>query len=245
MISLALIFSLHFKEVSIIHTLLSVPLGALVICLFGMVIGLICPTQTALSGIGTVLMLGLFLPELLASTNDFVGYIARALPTHHVIQISSLGKEGGSATIIKHYGMLVLSLVVTTFWVISFVKTSSKQEGRSWKFDKSNKVYSGLLLLVLALSSFIFLPYRGEIIQDDGDSRYLNAKYNISVPVEIQEFKFKEYSFQNKFVVKFKMKSSNDDYIYLSMKKNLKKRTQQEDLKKDARRFAERGCFKS
>lgn len=230
LISFGLIFSLHINEISITHTLVAIPLGALVICLFGMVIGLICSTQAALSGIGTILMLGLFLPELLAPTNDYIGYLARALPTHHVIQVSSLGKEGISVQIFKHYGMLVLSLIVTIMWVMSFVKTLPRQESRSWKYSKSNKFFSGLLLLVLAFSSFVFLPYRGKIIQENNEYKYFNAEYSISVPIETKMFKHKEYNFQNKFVVNFILRSAHDEYLYLTMKKNKKNLTQEKDL---------------
>lgn len=231
LISLALIFSLHFSEVSIIHTLLSVPIGALIICLFGMVVGLICPSVAALSGIGTILMLTLFLPEILASTNDYVGYVARALPTHHVIQISSLGKDGFSSTVLMHYAVLVLSLIVTIFWVQSFIKTSSKQESRSWKFDWSNKIHTLLLLFVLFLSSLLFLPYRSEVIMENGISKYFNAKYLISMPINEKEFEIREFSFQNKFVAMFKMRSSLDDHIFLTIKKRNKDQQEQDGVK--------------
>jgi len=232
LVSFGLIFSLHHSEISTLHTLLSIPIGALIICMFGMVMGLVCPTQAALSGFGTVLMLILFLPELLASTNNLIGYLARALPTHHVIQISSLGREGLSSIVLKHYGMLFLSLFATTLWVISFVKTSAKQEGSSWKFQKGNITYSGLLIFILIISSILFIPYKGKIIKEGSTSKYLNSEYSISIPIDENKFSFKEYRIQDNFVTNFMLASSEDDILYLSIKKNFKNRTREEDLEK-------------
>ncbi|OUR96599.1 hypothetical protein A9Q84_09645 [Halobacteriovorax marinus] len=222
-VTFSLIFSLHHEEVSVLHTLLSVPLGALVICLFGVVVGLICQTQAMLSGIGTILMLALFLPELLASANVYLGYFARALPTHHVIQLASLGKEGFSPLILKHYGVLVLSLTATIFWVSSFIKTAISQESHKWKFDRRNKVTSFILLMTLVFSSVVFLPLKGQVLQTSGNSySYQNTQYKLSIPFLPKKFELKEFSFQNKYVVKFHLIDRPADYIYISMQKNNK-----------------------
>ena len=231
-ITLTLIYSLHFNEVSFLHTLISVPIGAMVICLFGMVIGLICPTQAALSGIGTILMLALFLPELMSPINNYVGYFARALPTHHVVQIANLGRDGFSTLLMKHYGVLILSLVSSIFWVKSFIKTASSQESNKWKFSRPNKITSFILLLTLVFSSYSFNPVRGSIIQlENGESRYVNKKYKISIPIDLKKFKMKEFDFQDRYVVRFAIKKSASDYLYLSIRKNRKKINHEKDLK--------------
>jgi len=219
----ALIFSLHYNEVSILHSLLSVPIGALVICLFGVVVGLICQTQASLSAVGTILMLVLFIPELLASTNEYVGYLARALPTHHVIQLAGLGKEGLSLVIFKHYGVLLLSLVASIFWVASFLKTAATQEGRKWNYSKLNKISSLILLFTLMFSSYTFLPVKGLIVQDGNQTySYENSQYSISYPFAPEKLEFKEFRFQDKFIVKFYVQDTPDEYIYITVKKNTK-----------------------
>lgn len=243
-VSLSLIFLLHYKEISIIHTLISLPFGALVICLFGVVTGLVCPSQAVLSGIGTVLSLSLFLPEILAPTNVYLGHLARALPTHHVVQIANLGKEGFSIVLMKHYGMLLLSLLVSIIWVLSFVKKAARQESSVWKFERSNKVSSFLLLLTLVFSSYVFLPVKGEVVQTvNGEHRYVNKKSHISVPTDPVLFKMDEYHFQNKILVKFTLNSSPEVYLYLSIKKNLKRVKHGENLKTVMDRIKKENVF--
>jgi ABC-2 type transport system permease protein len=230
-ISYLLIFSLHHDEVSVMHTLLSIPLGALVICFFGVVVGLICQTQAMLSGIGTILMLILFLPELLASTNEYIGYLARALPTHHVIQVAGLGKEGFSLSIVKHYGVLILTLFTSTFWVASFLKTAALQEGIKWSYTRLNKITSFILLLTLIFSSLVFLPIKGEIVKSvDNSFFYMNSQYKFSFPYKSKEMSFKEYHFQDKFIVKFFLMDSPDDYLYITVKKKPRELTSKVNL---------------
>ena len=240
-ITVGLIFSLHYKEVSVIHTLLSIPFGALIICSLGMVLGLICPSQAVLSGIGTVLMLGLFLPEVMAPLSDFAGHVARALPTHHVVQISRMGREGLSLELFQHYGILALSLGVTFFWVVSFVKTSAKQEGTSWKYEKSNFLLSLALLVVFISSSIAFKPIKGLVRLDETSKqyRYISNEYKISVFFDNEKFNFREYRFQDKLVVRFSIKENKDEFFYLSMKKNSDQRSHEEDMEKVLKKLKE------
>lgn len=233
LITYGLSFFLHSKEISIIHSLIAIPLGAFVICLFGVVVGLICQTQAMLSGVGTLLMLMLFLPELLASINEYIGILARALPTHHIIQLAGLGKDGFSPIILKHYIVLLFSLFATIFWAYSFLKIAGTQEGRKWKYSKLNLISSFILLLTLTMSSIVFHPKKGEIVQGENQkSFYQNLEYAISFPFDAQVLEFKEFRFQDKFIVKFYKTKSPEDYIYLTAKKNSKGLSSDEYLAK-------------
>lgn len=213
--------SLHAEDISIIHSLIALPVGVLSVCIFGVVVGLVCHSQAMLGGVGTMLMLVLFLPELLAPMNEYVGYFARTLPTHHVIQVARLGTEGLSETLIKHYAVLILSLVVIIYWVNSFIKDAVKQEDSKWKFSLSNKLSTFLLLLTLSLGSFLFIPMKGELIQLKNKSFvYMNKEFNLRTPFDNDKFKLKEIRFQNRFSALFQMKTSSENYIYINMKNN-------------------------
>ncbi len=223
-LSYLLVFVLHYNEISILHTIIVVPLGAITICLIGVVIGLICHTQAMLSGIGTLLMLLLFMPEVMAPLNVYLGHFARALPTHHIIQIADLGKEGFSSKLFKHYSFLLLFLVVITMWVRAFISSASAQEGGKWQYSMKQKIMTIMLLITCLTSSYFIAPATGVFLENDqGLTKYENKDYKISLYIDKENYTLKEYLFKNKILIKFTLNDSEGDYLYISIKENEKK----------------------
>jgi len=218
-----LVFTLHFNEISFFHSIVVIPFGALTICLIGTVVGLICHSQAMLSGVGTFLMLLLFLPELMAPLNKYIGYLARSLPTHHIIQIVEIAKKGEGGQLLKHYGFLFFFLLTILLWVTSFVKGAAKIEGTKWIYSTKQKVTTFVVLITCGLSAFLFAPVLGEfVIGKNGNSHYVNEKYKISLPLDSALFETKEFPMRERLLIKFKVKDSKGDYIYLSIKENKK-----------------------
>jgi ABC-2 type transport system permease protein len=177
------ILILHSSEISFLHSFISIPLCAGIICTFGLLVGLVCSSQAALSGIGTILMLTLFLPELLSSINENVAHLARALPIHHLVQLVSVNSETLILNIMKHYFALITFAIICFGTVRSFLKSAGTQENSKWKYTKNNKFWLICIFFSFITSSIAFNPIKGKIVKvDSNQSLYVNTEYKIKLP---------------------------------------------------------------
>jgi len=224
-ITILLVLSFHFEEISIIHTLLALTLGSLCLCQIGTVIGIICPTQSMVGVVTTIFMLIFLMTEALAGFNSILATIARSLPTYHVLRIINSGLDQHDFIFYSQYISLIIFVFLIFFWTRSFLVNLCKQESSIWKFSKTNIVLSLFLAVYMVLGSVYFMPAKGKIIHKNGASYYENKEYGVSFPVNDTLFGMKEIRITGKLYVTFDLKGQKDTRLFAHFSSNRKKLT--------------------
>ena len=227
-VTLGFALGLHHDQVSVLHTLLVVPLGAYILVCFGIVLALLTPTQAILSGFGTIILMLLFMPEVLAPINIGIAYFARFIPTHHVIRIAEMGQFEIQDMVIEHSAMLVATTIVVTFWTLQFLGSASKQEGAKWRFSTKEKMWTGALILTLLASVVLFKPYQGVF----SESEYVGERYQVRLPISNKDFNVEEVEFFGTFSVFFEAKENDKNVLYIKSNRKKKKDTWEKIVEK-------------
>ncbi|MCK5686163.1 ABC transporter permease [bacterium] len=231
-ITILLVVSFHFDEISIIHTFLALTLGSLCLSQLGTVIGIICPTQSMVGVVTTIFMLTFLMSEALSGFNNILAAIARSLPTFHVLKIIDLGLDNRGTIFYYHYIFLIIFIFLIFFWTKSFLVNLCKQESSIWKFSKTNLALSIILALYMAFSSFFFMPVKGKIIHKNGISYYENIEYGLTFPVNDKIFEMKEIRITGKLFITFDLKDQKDSRLFIHISRNKENLTPEKAFEK-------------
>jgi ABC-2 type transport system permease protein len=103
--------------------MLLIVLGAVCFSLFGVLVGMLLPSQTSVSAFGTIMMLFMFMPIGMASINEKIRSIAKVLPTYHLyngLNDAMFTKIDGSQFAFQagFVGVFALLLFVVTVFVL-------------------------------------------------------------------------------------------------------------------------------
>ena len=200
---------------------MAILLGTLIMCIFSTIASLIIPNQATVSSVGTAVMLFIFLPELLAPINNTIGYIARAIPVHHIIKLITISGTTYKAQHLLYPLFLLLFLVVGFAGAISFLKDASRQESARWTFSLANKIFFGTLAILMITSSIALAPPEGKIIKVGEHSYYVKEDSQIFAHVYPEQFNYREYLAADYLLIRFNSKENDKNYFYINVRANL------------------------
>ncbi len=221
--SIFLLLFLQSTELAWFHLICTLIPGALIFCLFGMALGLIVTNQKVASSLGSLLVLTLFLPELLAPLNPYIAALARGIPTYYINSILKVSKYFEFSELLKYYIPLLTFLLLIIFFVISVMKSYMKQEQLKWKFSSGNIMALIALFISAIISSHSLKPIEWQNIILDGKKYLSHEGFVIKIPdLESEHITKKLLQLELKNVVTYENKDENF-YLFLRVDRNLKK----------------------